>query len=157
MELGAGAEVHVKGAFIQGSEHFVVKVVGGFPRRKHAGQAGTAGSVFVFDTASGELSGILRDNGLLTELRTAAVAAVAADVLARRRIDVVGVIGTGRPPATRFPHCLRCASLDASSYTGAVVSAPSSTLRRWGGSTDWTWRLARASRRSCAPPTFCSR
>lgn len=106
MELGAGAEVHVKGGYIHGRTHFVVKVVGGYPQRKRDGQSGSAGSVFVFDATTGDLSAILQDNGLLTELRTAAVGAVAADVLAKRDVDVVGVIGTGSQARYQIPALL---------------------------------------------------
>ena len=106
MELAEGAEVHVKGAFIHGCAHFTVKVVGGYPRRKLRGQSGSTGSVFVFDAVTGELSAVLQDNGLLTELRTAAVGAVAADVLARHNIEVVGVIGTGSQARYQIPALL---------------------------------------------------
>jgi len=42
----------------------------------------------------------------LTELRTAAVGAVAADVLARHNIEVVGVIGTGSQARYQIPALL---------------------------------------------------
>ena len=43
----------------------------------------------------GKLAAILADNGYLTELRTAAVCALAAAKLAPRRVDCIGVVGTG--------------------------------------------------------------
>jgi ornithine cyclodeaminase len=49
----------------------------------------------LFNAATGMLSGLLFDNGFLTDIRTGAAGAVAADCLARRNVDTIGVIGSG--------------------------------------------------------------
>jgi len=49
----------------------------------------------VFDATTGLPVALLLDNGFLTDIRTAAAGALAADLLARRAIDVVGVLGSG--------------------------------------------------------------
>jgi ornithine cyclodeaminase len=49
----------------------------------------------LFDAATGMPTGLLFDNGFLTDIRTGAAGAVAADCLARRHVDTVGVIGSG--------------------------------------------------------------
>ena len=54
-----------------------------------------AGLVLVFDATTGLLRMILLDNGYLTELRTGAAGALAADLLARRDVDTVGIVGSG--------------------------------------------------------------
>jgi ornithine cyclodeaminase len=51
--------------------------------------------VQVFDVETGELRGLLFDNGYLTDLRTAAAGALAADVLARAGVVQAGILGTG--------------------------------------------------------------
>jgi ornithine cyclodeaminase len=49
----------------------------------------------LFDAATGLPLGLLFDNGFLTDIRTGAAGAVAADCLARRQVDTIGVIGSG--------------------------------------------------------------
>jgi ornithine cyclodeaminase len=54
-----------------------------------------SGLVLVFDATTGFLAAVLFDNGYLTELRTGAAGALAADLLVRRRIGRAAVIGAG--------------------------------------------------------------
>ena len=49
----------------------------------------------LFDAATGLPTALLLDNGFLTDIRTAAAGALAADLLARQFIQIVGVIGSG--------------------------------------------------------------
>jgi ornithine cyclodeaminase len=88
-------EVHVKGAHIHGSPFFSIKEAAGFYRNSGRGLPVSSGVVLVFDATTGFLDSILLDNGFLTELRTGAAGALAADLLARRDIDTVGIIGSG--------------------------------------------------------------
>lgn len=88
-------EVHVKGAHIHGSPFFSIKEASGFYQNAKRGLPVSSGVVLVFDATSGLLDTILLDNGFLTELRTGAAGALAADLLARRDIDTVGLIGSG--------------------------------------------------------------
>ena len=68
----------------------VVKIAGGgFPG------FGSSGLMAVFSQHTGELSGILVDNGWLTDLRTAAAGALFARELATDSITAIGVLGTG--------------------------------------------------------------
>jgi len=88
-------EVHVKGAHIHGSPSFSIKEAAGFYANAQRGLPVSSGVVMVFDAATGFLQAILLDNGYLTELRTGAAGALAADLLARREIETVGLIGSG--------------------------------------------------------------
>ncbi|MGB9763759.1 MAG: ornithine cyclodeaminase family protein [Candidatus Saccharicenans sp.] len=88
-------EVHVKAAYIEGDEHYVVKVASGFYQNPWKGLPVGNGLMLVFRAATGEIEAILLDNGYLTELRTAAAGAVAAKYLARDNIKKVAVIGSG--------------------------------------------------------------
>jgi ornithine cyclodeaminase len=49
----------------------------------------------LFDATTGMPMGLLFDNGFLTDIRTGAAGAVAADCLARRDVGTIGVIGSG--------------------------------------------------------------
>lgn len=60
----------------------------------------------LFDAETGMPAGLVFDNGYLTDLRTGAAGAVAADSLARRECTTVGVIGSG-VQARHQAVCLR--------------------------------------------------
>ncbi len=49
----------------------------------------------LFDAATGLPTAVLLDNGFLTDIRTAAAGALAADLLGRQFIQTVGVVGSG--------------------------------------------------------------
>lgn len=91
----ADGEVHVKGAYLTGSPVFVVKSATGFYRNAERGLPVSGGMTMVYDATTGALQLLVADGGLLTELRTAAAGAVAADLLARPGARSVAVIGTG--------------------------------------------------------------
>lgn len=92
---GAHGEFHVKTAYIEGVPHVAVKVASGFFDNPKRGLPSGSGLMMLFDATTGFPAGLLLDNGFLTDIRTAAAGAVAADLLARKAITTVGVIGSG--------------------------------------------------------------
>jgi ectoine utilization protein EutC len=88
-------EVHVKGAYLHGQPYYSIKEAAGFYANPERGLPAGSGLVLVFDATTGFLAAVLFDNGYLTELRTGSAGALAADLLARRRIGRVAVIGAG--------------------------------------------------------------
>ena len=88
-------EIHVKGAYIHGAPFFAVKVATGFYDNPVKGLPMSGGLMLVFDATTGLLAALLFDNGHLTELRTGAAGALAADLLARRAVRRVGIVGSG--------------------------------------------------------------
>ena len=88
-------EVHVKGAYLHGSPFFSIKEAGGFYGNARVGLPTTSGLVLVFDARTGFLRMILLDNGYLTDLRTGAAGALAADLLAPHTVETVGIVGSG--------------------------------------------------------------
>jgi len=91
----SGAEVHVKGAHLHGSRFFTVKVASGSYANPDRGLPTGSGIVLVFDATTGFPQAVLFDNGYLTDLRTGAAGALAADLLAKREVDRVGFVGVG--------------------------------------------------------------
>jgi ornithine cyclodeaminase len=91
----SGGEVHVKGAHLQGSPTYAVKVASGFPGNPAAGLPLGDGLMLAFSATTGALQAILFDNGFLTELRTGSAGALAARLLGRERIRRVGILGAG--------------------------------------------------------------
>jgi ornithine cyclodeaminase/alanine dehydrogenase-like protein (mu-crystallin family) len=94
-QLPAGGEVHVKAAHLHGSRYFTIKEAGGFPGNPAKGLPTGSGVIQVFDAETGLLSAILFDNGYLTDLRTGAAGALAADLLAQTTVVQAGILGTG--------------------------------------------------------------
>jgi ornithine cyclodeaminase len=91
----ADGELHVKGAYITGTPVFAVKTATGFYRNAARGLPVSGGMTMIHDARTGELRLLVADGGLLTELRTAAAGALAADLLARREASIAAVVGTG--------------------------------------------------------------
>ncbi len=88
-------EAHVKGAFLRGSPSFSVKAASGSYDNPSRGLPVSGGLVLVFDAVTGFPSAILFDNGYLTDLRTGAAGALAADLLAKKEVERVGIVGVG--------------------------------------------------------------
>ncbi|HSC29959.1 MAG TPA: hypothetical protein VLD67_21950 [Vicinamibacterales bacterium] len=91
----ARGEFHVKTAFIEGVPHVAVKIASGFYDNPSRGLPSGSGLMALFDATTGLPAALLLDNGFLTDIRTGAAGAVAAELLARRSIEAVGVIGSG--------------------------------------------------------------
>ena len=91
----ADGELHVKGAYLTGAPVFAVKTATGFYRNGRLGLPVSGGMTMVHDATTGQLRVLIADGGLLTELRTAAAGALAADLLARPGARSAAVIGTG--------------------------------------------------------------
>jgi ornithine cyclodeaminase len=88
-------EFHIKTAYIAGVAHVAVKVASGFYQNPSRGLPSGSGLMALFDASTGLASALLLDNGYLTDLRTGAAGAVAAECLARDDSETVGVIGSG--------------------------------------------------------------
>ena len=103
---GTRGEFHVKTAWVAGVPFIAVKVASGFYDNPARGLPTGSGMMALFDAATGMPAGLLFDNGFLTDIRTGAAGAVAADCLARRDVDTIGVIGSG-VQARHQVACLR--------------------------------------------------
>jgi ornithine cyclodeaminase len=83
------AQTCVKSGYFQDNPYYVIKVgSGGTPWEN-------AGLMQVYSQSTGRLAALLLDDGVLTELRTAAVGALAAKMLAPKPIRRIGIVGTG--------------------------------------------------------------
>lgn len=88
-------DVHIKYGCITADTYFVIKVASGFYENINIGLPSSNGLMLVFKQQTGELAGILLDEGYLTNVRTAAAGAVAAKYLAPKNIKRIGVLGAG--------------------------------------------------------------
>lgn len=88
-------EVDVKTAHMKGKEMFAIKVSSGFFDNPKIGLPSGSGFMMLMSTQTGIPQALLLDNGYLTEIRTAAAGAIAADCLSLKEIKTVGIIGAG--------------------------------------------------------------
>jgi ornithine cyclodeaminase len=88
-------EVHIKSGYIDGEDFYVIKIASGFYDNPSLGLPSGNGCMLLFKQQTGEPAGILLDEGLLTDVRTAVAGAVAAKYLAPRTVERIGVVGTG--------------------------------------------------------------
>jgi ornithine cyclodeaminase len=99
-------EFHVKTALIDGVPHVAVKIASGFYDNPARGLPSGSGLMAVFDAATGMPAAILLDNGFLTDIRTGAAGAIAAEVLAPPVFTTVGLLGSGLQARYQV-RCLR--------------------------------------------------
>jgi ornithine cyclodeaminase len=83
-------EVHIKSSYRRGGKYFALKVASTFPRNVPSGN----GMMLLSSAETGAPVAFLADQGHLTDVRTAAVAAMAARELGRRD-TALGILGTG--------------------------------------------------------------
>ncbi len=88
-------DVHIKYGYIDGDEFYVLKVASAFYDNAKLSLPVNDGVMVVFSRQTGGIEYLLLDEGWLTDIRTAAAGAVAAKHLANRRIDAIGIVGTG--------------------------------------------------------------
>ena len=88
-------DCHIKYGYIKNDNYFVVKIATGFYQNPDLGLPVGNGMMALFSQRTGNLAALLLDQGYLTDMRTAAAGAVTAKYLAPRRINRIGIIGTG--------------------------------------------------------------
>ncbi len=88
-------ETHIKYGFIKGDDDYVIKIASGFYQNPKLDLPSSQGLMLLFCQKTGQLKGILQDNGLLTDIRTAAAGAVVAKYMAPRDVKAIGIIGAG--------------------------------------------------------------
>lgn len=88
------AEVHIKSSYRRGGKYFALKIAGTFPGNPERGLSTSAGMMLLSSAESGAPVAFLEDNGYLTDVRTAAVAAMVAQDLARTD-ETLGILGSG--------------------------------------------------------------
>jgi len=115
----ARGEFHIKTALIDGFPRVAVKVASGFYDNPVKGLPSGSGLMTVFSAETGLPEALLLDNGFLTDIRTGAAGAIAADVLAPATIDRVGILGSG----LQARHQVRCLRV-VREFTRVIVWSP---------------------------------
>ncbi len=88
------AEVHIKCSYRRGGPYFALKVAGTFPGNAARGLSTSSGMMLLSSAETGEPVAFLAESGHLTDVRTAAGAAMTARELGRTD-STLGILGTG--------------------------------------------------------------
>jgi ornithine cyclodeaminase len=88
-------EVDVKTAYIDGEDSFAIKIASGFLDNRLKGLPTGSGMMVLISAETGIPMAVLLDNGYLTDVRTGIAGAIAAKLLACKKIETAGVIGSG--------------------------------------------------------------
>ena len=88
-------DVHIKYGYIKNDDFYVIKIASGFYNNKDLGIPSSQGMMLLFNQKTGQTVAVLLDEGYLTDVRTAAAGAVAAQYFAPKNIEAIGIIGTG--------------------------------------------------------------
>jgi ornithine cyclodeaminase len=97
-------DVHIKYGYVRGGDHYVVKIASGFYDNPRLGIPSGNGIVLVFRQKTGELAGVLLDEGHLTDVRTAVAGAVAAKHLTPSQVRRIGIVGSGVQARLQLRH-----------------------------------------------------
>jgi ornithine cyclodeaminase len=88
------AQIHIKSSYREGGGCFAMKVASTFPNNRSRGISTSNGMSLLFSAVDGEPLAYFADRGEMTDLRTAAVAAMMTKALGRTD-SVLGIIGAG--------------------------------------------------------------
>lgn len=88
-------DVHIKYGYIKNDDVYVIKIASGFSRNIDFGLPNGNGMMLVFNQKTGQLMAILNDEGFLTDVRTAVAGATCAKYLAPKKVENIGIVGTG--------------------------------------------------------------
>jgi ornithine cyclodeaminase len=88
-------DCHVKSGYIKDTASYVIKIASGFYDNPAKGLPSSNGMMLAFSATTGETLAILRDEGWLTDMRTAIGGALATRALARADATEVLLIGAG--------------------------------------------------------------
>jgi ornithine cyclodeaminase len=91
----APGDCHIKSAHMAGDEVFVIKVATGFYRNAALGMPSSNGFMAVMSAKTGEVLGMLHDQGQLTDRRTAMAGAIAARAIHKPGSNILGIVGAG--------------------------------------------------------------
>ncbi|MFW9777204.1 MAG: ornithine cyclodeaminase family protein [Candidatus Heimdallarchaeota archaeon] len=88
-------DCHIKYGYIKGDDYYVIKIAQGFYENPKIGLPSINGLNLLFNQKNGQIECILLDEGHLTNVRTAAAGAVVAKYLAPKKVNRIGIFGTG--------------------------------------------------------------
>lgn len=87
-------EVHIKSSYRRGGKYFALKIAGTFPGNLARGLSSGSGMMVLCSAETGRPLALFQDDGHLTDVRTAAAAAMVTRELGRTD-QAIGILGSG--------------------------------------------------------------
>ena len=115
-------ECHIKYGHLDGSDTFVIKIACGFHENPKMGLSASSGMMLVFNASTGVPVCVLDDKGWLTNARTAAAGALAAQAGAPPGVTRVGIIGTGEQAELQAKWTCKLMGIKSVSVFGRTAS-----------------------------------
>jgi ornithine cyclodeaminase len=115
-------ECHIKYGHLAGSDTFVIKIACGFFENPKFGLSAGSGLMLVLDARTGVPVCVLDDKGWLTNARTAAAGALAAQAGAPSGVTGVGIVGTGEQAELQAKWTCRLLGIEAVTVFGRTAS-----------------------------------
>lgn len=115
-------ECHIKYGHLEGSDSFVIKIACGFFDNPKMGLSASSGMMLVFDAKTGVPVCLLDDKGWLTNARTAAAGALAAQAGAPPDVSRVGIIGTGEQAELQAKWTCKLLGINSVSVYGRTAA-----------------------------------
>ena len=106
----SNGEVHIKSGYVIGGDYYVIKIASGFKNNYLSGIPNGQGMMLLFNQGTGEPLAVIKDEGYLTDIRTAIAGLICAKTLSNE-IKSIGIIGTGtqaRLQAQLLKHISDC-------------------------------------------------
>ena len=97
-------EVHIKYGYLKDDDYYVVKIASGFYDNATLNLPSSNGLMLLFNQKTGELQCILLDEGYLTDIRTAMAGAISAKYLAPKKVNCIGIVGSGIQARLQLQH-----------------------------------------------------
>ena len=131
-------DLHLKGAHKRGGDIYVFKIATGFPGNSDRGLLPTQGLMMAYDARTGAPLIVLRDEGHLTDLRTAIAGRNAAqELMPADDLTGIGVLGTGVQARLQiallkslYPHCHKL-TVWGHTHANTVTYAKEMTENGW--------------------------
>lgn len=127
-------DCHVKGGYIAGDDVFVFKFATSFYRNPEQGLSSSNGCMIVVSAKTGEQLAMLKDQGVLTDKRTAMAGGIAARAIVRPGSKVLGVVGTGIQAAMQAEMISRLLGLEEILVYGRSAEKAAALAVELGGS-----------------------
>ncbi len=123
-------ECHIKYGHLNGSDTFVIKIASGFFDNPKLGLSAGSGMMVVLSAITGIPACILDDKGWLTNARTAAAGALAAQAGAPSNITGLGIIGTGEQAELQAKWTSKLLGIESITVYGRTASHVSDYVER---------------------------
>ncbi|WGL58795.1 hypothetical protein QEJ31_09680 [Pigmentibacter sp. JX0631] len=89
------ADIHIKSGYLKDDKYYYVKIASGFPDNYLKNISPSQGVIIALNTSTGIPEVLIKDDGFITDTRTALSATLCAKFFASDKIESLGIMGNG--------------------------------------------------------------